>query len=74
MSEAKREFDPAAHLEAMAPALGLRITAEQRQGVLQFLAVAQAMAAIVQAAPIADDSLELAPVFCPGRPGPGDLT
>ncbi len=65
-------FDPAAHLDAMAPALGLSITAEQRQGVIQFLGVAQAMAEIVQAAPIADDTLELAPVFRPGRPEPGE--
>jgi len=72
MSEAKRVFDPGAHLDATAPALGLTITAEQRQGVIRFLGVAQAMAAIVQAAPIADDGLELAPVFRPGRPEPGD--
>lgn len=65
-------FDPAAHLDAMAPALGLSITAEQRQGVIRFLSVAQAMAEIVQAAPIGDDTLELAPVFRPGRPGPGE--
>lgn len=65
-------FDPAAHLDAMAPALGLSITAEQRQGVIRFLSVAQAMAEIVQAAPIGDDTLELAPVFRPGRPEPGE--
>lgn len=65
-------FDPAAHLDAMAPALGLCITPEQRQGVIRFLSVAQAMAEIVQAAPIADDALELAPVFRPGRPEPGE--
>lgn len=68
MSKAKREFDPAAHLDMMAPALGLAITAEQREGVIRFLAAAQAMATIVQAAPVAEDTLELAPVF---RPGPG---
>ncbi|WP_186417199.1 DUF4089 domain-containing protein [Bosea sp. CS1GBMeth4] len=67
MSEAKQAFDPAAHLDAMAPALGLAITAEQREGVIRFLAAAEAMAKIVQAAPIAEDVLELAPVFRPGR-------
>lgn len=69
MSEAKREFDPAAHLDAMAPSLGLTITTEQRQGVIRFLAAAQAMAEIVQAAPVAEDTLELAPVFRPGLAG-----
>ena len=69
MSEAKREFDPAAHLDAMGPALALTITTEQRPGVIRFLAAAQAMAEIVQAAPVAEDTLELAPVFRPGRVG-----
>lgn len=70
MSEAKREFDPAAHLDMMAPALGLAMTAEQREGVIRFLAAAEAMAKIVERAPIAEDSLELAPVFRPGQAGP----
>ncbi|MBX3536648.1 MAG: DUF4089 domain-containing protein [Chelatococcus sp.] len=69
MSEAKREFDPAAHLDAIAPALGLTITAEQRPGVIRFLATAEAMARIVQAVPVGEDTLELAPVFRPGQPG-----
>jgi hypothetical protein len=67
MSEATRECDPAAHLDAMAAALGLAITAEQRPGVMRFLATAEAMARIVQAAPVGEDTLELAPVFRPGR-------
>lgn len=71
MSEAKRRFDPAAHLDAMAPALGLAITAEQREGVIRFLAAAEAMMQIVEAAPTADDTLDLAPVFRPGGAGPG---
>jgi hypothetical protein len=70
MSETKREFNPAAHLDVMAPALGLTITAEQREGVIRFLATAQSMAKIVERAPIAEDSLELAPVFRPGRARP----
>lgn len=70
MSEAKREFDPAAHLDAMAPALGLTITAEQREGVIRFLVAAEAMAKIVQGTRMAEDSLELAPVFRPGQAGP----
>ncbi|KPF71017.1 hypothetical protein IP69_08010 [Bosea sp. AAP35] len=59
-------FDPARHLDAIAPALGLTITDQQRPGVLQFLAIAQGMAAIVGAAPLDQDSLELAGVFRPG--------
>lgn len=73
MSEAKLEFDPAAHLDAMAPALGLAITAEQREGVIRFLAAAHAMAKIVHEAPIGEDRLELAPVFRPGAAGPGAM-
>lgn len=59
-------FDAARHLDAMAPALGLTITAEQRPVVLQFLAIAQSMSEIVRSAPLDPALLELAPVFCPG--------
>jgi hypothetical protein len=61
-------FDAARHLDAMAPALGLTITAEQRPVVLQFLAIAQGMAEIVGSAPLDPARLELAPVFRPGVP------
>lgn len=75
MSEAKPDgvpsFDAARHLDAVAPTLGLTITPEQRPGVLQFLATAERMARIVQAAPLADGSFELAPAFRPGLPGAG---
>lgn len=64
-------FDAARHLDALAPALGLTIKAEQRPGVLQFLATAHAMAELVKAAPLEDGSFELAPVFRPGSPGAG---
>lgn len=64
-------FDPARHLEAMAPALGLAISEAQKPVVLQFLAIAHGMARIVDAAPLADDTLELAPTFRPGLPGGG---
>ena len=64
-------FDAALHLDAMAPALGLTISAEQRPSVLQFLAAAHLMAQIVHAAPIDDASFELAPAFRPGLPGAG---
>lgn len=59
-------FDAARHLDAMAPALGLTITDEQRPVVLQFLAIAHGMSEIVGAAPVDGASLELAAVFRPG--------
>ena len=59
-------FDAARHLDAMAPALGLTITGEQRPMVLQFLAIAHGMSKVVLAAPLDPASLELAPVFRPG--------
>ena len=73
MSDGSSEdrFDPARHLDAMAPALGLLITEVQRPGVLQFLAIAAKMAEIVAAAPIDEDRLEPAPSFRPGSPAGG---
>jgi len=65
------DFDPERHLEAMAPTLGLTISEVQKPVVLQFLAIAHNMARIVEAAPLADDKLELAPNFRPGLPGDG---
>jgi hypothetical protein len=58
-------FDAARHLDAMAPALGLTITAEQRPVVLQFLAIAHGMSKVVGAAPLDTALLELAPVYRP---------
>lgn len=68
MSEAFA-FDPERHLDAMAPTLGLTITAGQRPVVLQFLAIAQRMAETVAACPLDDAELDLAPVFRPGLAG-----
>ncbi|MGO4173632.1 DUF4089 domain-containing protein [Bosea sp. TAF32] len=64
-------FDPARHLEVMAPTLGLAISEAQKPVVLQFLTIAHNMARIVDATPLADDRLELAPNFRPGLPGGG---
>ncbi|SFI31087.1 Protein of unknown function [Bosea sp. OK403] len=72
MSQMKPAFDAARHLDAMAPALGLTITEEQRPGVLQFLGVAYLMSEILHAAPFDDASFELAPVFRPGRTSDGE--
>lgn len=64
-------FDPARHCDAMAPVLGLTITETQRPVVLQFLGIAHAMSQLVATAPVDDASLELAPVFRPGKAGEG---
>lgn len=72
MNASQPGFDAARHLEAMAQTLGLTITAEQRPGVLQFLALAQAMAEMLRTAPHDDASFELAPVFHPGEHGEGE--
>lgn len=68
-SDGAPAFDAARHLDAIAPTLGLAITAEQRPGVLQFLATAHTMFELVKTAPIGDGSFELAPAFRPGPVG-----
>lgn len=68
MNLAKPPFDAGRHCDAMAPTLGLTITDEQRQGVLQFLEVAHRMATIVQSAPLDDGGFEMAASFRPGPP------
>ncbi|KFC75937.1 hypothetical protein FG93_00077 [Bosea sp. LC85] len=65
-------FDAARHCDAMAPALGLAITEQQRPAVLQFLAVAKAMSEIVFAAPFDEATFEPAGVFRAGRPCDGE--
>jgi hypothetical protein len=62
------DFDPARHIDACAALLGLTITAEQRPGVSQFLTLAAAMAALVEAAPLGGDALDLAGIFSPISP------
>lgn len=61
-----RGFDPDRHIDAVAPAVGLVVTAAQRPGVVRFLNVAQAMAVQVFAVPIDPDEIDLAPTFRPG--------
>jgi hypothetical protein len=59
-----QDWSPDRHIDAMAPLLGLEVSAAQRPGVRRFLAVAKTMAEAVEgAAP--PDTLELAPVFVP---------
>lgn len=61
-------FDPERHMDLMAPLLGLSIPEGQRESVAGFLRIAHAMAALVQAAPLEGDTLDLAPVFTPAGP------
>ncbi|MCW0183164.1 AtzG-like protein [Zavarzinia sp.] len=62
------DFDADTYMNAVAPALGLDIPAVARPGVLQFLKLAAAMAALVEAAPLGDDTLDLDGVFEPVAP------
>jgi len=62
----KAVFSPSAHIDYMAPLLGLMITPAQRPGVEQFLNVAHGIASFVATAPLADDELAMAAVFTPG--------
>lgn len=61
-------FDPHRHMEAVAPAMGLVLDETRKPGVAAFLTLAHAMAAKLMSAPLADDSLDPAPVFRPGTP------
>ncbi|MGF7052159.1 hypothetical protein GGC47_001324 [Bosea sp. OAE752] len=72
MNDAKPAFDAARHCDAMAPALGLTITEDQRPAVLQFLTIAEAMAAMVFRAPLDEAAFEPAGVFRAGRSGGGE--
>ena len=60
-----QDFDAAAHMRAMAGALGLTVTPEQEPGVTQFLDLANRMHGILEQAPVPDGTLELAPVYTP---------
>lgn len=63
-------FDPAKHLDAMAPVLGLKIDPAWRPEVEQFLAVAARMAALVDGFPPDEELEHSAPVFRPGGDKP----
>ncbi|MCW6509088.1 DUF4089 domain-containing protein [Lichenifustis flavocetrariae] len=60
----KREFDPEAIVDAMAPLLGLDIRPEYRPGVVTNLKVTAALAALFLDPPL-DDHAEPAAVFHP---------
>lgn len=61
-----KSFDPHAYMDAVAPALGLEIAPDYAPQVATFLGIAKGMADILDAAPIPEDDLHLAPVFDPG--------
>jgi len=69
MSAEKPAFDAEALIAALSPGLGLSIDPANIAGVANFLRVAERMARIVEAAPVAENDAELAPVFRPGRAG-----
>ncbi len=73
MSASPPPFDPASQCDAMAAAMGLTITPEQRPGVIQYLAVAHRMAALVATAPHSDAEFALAAVFQPDAPDGGEM-
>ena len=54
---------PDPDIDAAAALVGLRLTPDQRPGVLRFLALAQAMAATLDAVPLHEDALDLAPAY-----------
>lgn len=66
MSHDQLPFDAGRHCDAMAATLDLTITQEQRPAVLQFLAIAERMAATVFLAPLEADAFEPAAVFHAG--------
>ncbi len=74
MTVTRPTFDAARHCDALAPALGLTITEDQRPAVLQFLTIAETMAAIVFHAPLDEATFEPAGVFRAGSPGDGEPT
>jgi hypothetical protein len=61
-------FDPDRLIDALAPALGLEIRPEWRDGVTLFLRTAAAMAALLDDTPPGADLTEAAAVFRPGEP------
>ncbi|RYE34558.1 MAG: DUF4089 domain-containing protein [Hyphomicrobiales bacterium] len=71
MSHDQQPFDAGRHCDAMAATLDLSVTPEQRPAVLQFLAIAERMAATVFLAPLDATAFEPAAVFRAGGPDEG---
>ena len=67
MAQSDDAFDPETFIQATAPTLGLSLEEERVAGVSVFLSIAKGMADILDAAPVPDNSLELASVFDAGK-------
>lgn len=61
-------FDPDKLIDGVGPAIGLTIDPAHRDGVARFLRIAESMAQTVDAAPLPENSLDLAAVFTPVAP------
>ncbi len=66
------EFDAEAYIVAVAPTLGLDIQGARRAQVAVFLGIAKGMADLLDAAPVPDGTLDLAPVFSPSSSPDGE--
>ncbi len=60
---AASDFDPEAYIRAAAPALGLELDEDRIAAVVPFLTIAREMAALLEAAPVPEGTLALAPVY-----------
>ncbi|RVU35132.1 DUF4089 domain-containing protein [Hwanghaeella grinnelliae] len=67
MTMSDDDFDSEAFIRTMAPSLGLSLDEERVAGVSVFLSIAKGMADILDAAPVPENSLELASVFDAGQ-------
>ena len=67
MATSDDHFDSVAFIRTMAPSLGLSLDEERVDGVSVFLSIAKGMADTLDAAPVPENSLELASVFDAGQ-------
>tara|TARA_Y100000588_G_C13575338_1_gene636375 strand:+ start:188 stop:415 length:228 start_codon:yes stop_codon:yes gene_type:complete len=67
MTTSNGNFDAEDFIRTMAPSLGLSLDEERVAGVSVFLSIAKGMANILDAAPVPENSLELASVFDAGQ-------
>lgn len=67
MAKSDDHFDAESFTRTMAPGLGLSLDEDRVAGVSVFLSIAKEMADILDAAPVPNNSLELASVFDAGQ-------
>jgi hypothetical protein len=65
---ASADFDADTYIRAAAPMLGLDLDEERIAAVIPFLAIAREMAELLEAAPVPEGTLALAPVYDAERP------